>query len=219
LLLVTVAAVLAALLDGCNMVVSRTPWFTETDAEPAVRLKPGVWAEYSNCAPDGRLVCDVPVIEVTRTELRLPAPRNLRPEEAQQVAAVKTIHGSYLIVRGNPVIIQVQVWEAGESRAELIAYLGFVPTQRDDDGQVVAGDVWKLACGPQPGPGDDNYGLQDEQGSVTNHPLPGLTMDDGLNCVAADRATLMRVARDGRSMNGALRSIHWRSPPAPPDQN
>lgn len=220
--LLSAVAAPSVLLAGCNMVVSERPWFSSADAENAAKLKPGLWA-LSKCDPGNALHCTTLTIEVTGSELRRHEPNDLPAEATRQDALLEKTRVNYLVIPGDPIIIQVQMRAPPELQREpganTTAYLGFAPTERDADGQVIAGAVWPLVCGPEPKPGDANYGLQDEQGSVTNHPLPGLTMADGFTCVANDRATLVRVARETKTMNGAPLSIHWRSPASAPGQN
>ena len=80
---------------------------------------------------------------------------------------------SYAVLRGEPLLIQVRLDPSSHEEPPSYAYAALVATAHAADGSVTGGDIWPLGCGPPPGPGDPNYGLQDEQGSVTNHPLPG----------------------------------------------
>lgn len=201
-------------LAGCNMVVSKEPWFTKADASGAPRLKEGVWRDVS-CSRENITHCEL--IEVTGGGLRRPEPARPSKGDAQIRAQMPEMKASYLVVPGVPEIIQVEFRVRGKDPSEgheieetTIGYLGFAPTERDADGQVVAAEVWPIVCGPQPREGDANYGLTDEQGSVTNRPLPGLVMIDGdVSCSAKNRDALLQAARETRTMDGAPMKVHW----------
>lgn len=215
-LLLGLGAGAAALVAGCNMVESKRPWFGATEADHTTRFKPGIWR--SECPPDTPATCARREIEVTASEFRLPPIRASVPAPPDMDVVSET-QVSYLIAVGDPHILQVRMRAPPrfqrEPGANTILYLGVDPSERDADGQVVAAQIWVLVCGPEPKEGDANFGLQDEQGSVTNHPFEGLTMTDGFNCAAKDRSTLMRVARETKTMKGALLPVRWVAP-APP---
>jgi hypothetical protein len=221
LLLFVAFAVLCLLLSGCNMVASEKPWFSVADNRNSPALKPGIWGS-ALCKSPQELECRMSYIEVGVSQMR-PFVLNKIPTKAGDKTSPLTEERiDYQVVAESPIIIQIRVRITpelnGVERLGGYIYLGFIPTERDPDGEVIAGDVWPLVCGPQPKQGDENYGYTDDQGRVTNHPMRGLTMV-GEGCVAHSKRTLERVARTSRTMDGAPLSVRWQFPPVTPKAN
>jgi hypothetical protein len=203
----TFAIVLIAVLKlcGCNVVMTSSPMFRGAEAAKQ-SLRPGVWSYRQSCpANDPSMGCTaIPGFVVTQTEVSMVAlPRTY------SVPGEPNAKATYRLIDGAPSIIQVRL-EGGSplSRQPLteLFYLAIAPTSHDSQGRIDAADAWPIDCGPPPGPGEWNYGMQDDERYVTNHPLQGLKMQDG-NCTPAGVAALRSAAAASRAWD--VYKLQW----------
>jgi hypothetical protein len=202
-LLIVLIAVLT--LGACNVVMTSSPMFRGAEAAKQ-SLRPGVWSYRKSCpANDPSSGCAaIPGLVVTQTEVSMVAlPR------AYSVPGEPNAKATYRLVDGAPSIIQLRLEGSsplGEQTFTELLYLAIAPTSHDGQGRIDAADAWPIDCGPPPGPDEWNYGMQDDERYITNHPLHGLKMQDG-NCTPANVAALRSAAVASRAWD--IYKLQW----------
>ena len=220
----------AALLGGCNTLVSKTPVFASADSAGAPLIHPGLWvSEKPNCTVDEASpvdkwpACAEPLL-ITPTELR-----GLGGANRGQVVP-------YLLANGDPLAIQLNVrmdyaamsgaagtggqdpsgFETmdalGFDKVAPYFFMGIHPLALDRQGRIVRMEQWQALCGPVPPPakpGDppapNNY--------ITHQPLPGLKVK-GQVCVPEDKRAVLDAARETRAYS-QVQTSHWVRDTAP----
>jgi hypothetical protein len=174
------AIVMAAglLLGGCNIVTSTTPLFTPADAKGQAQLHPGVWAdERTGCQFDDTRPVDTWPDCADGWVVR---PAAVLSGRDKGVPADKWTAYPYLLVRGDPAVLQIAAADPGGAQTYL--YAGLRPLKLDAGGRVIEYQVWPAQCGPPPSAttpsGADPI--------TTQHPLEGLAMDPAKHdCIAS----------------------------------
>ncbi len=216
----------AALLGGCNIVVSKVPMFTAADSAGAPALRPGVWlAEKADCHFDEASPlaqwpdCADPLV-ITPTEVHGVGSKGQKP-------------APYLVAAGDPLVLQsqidvdvsagVDVSASGDAKATAsasgemkgpppYAYLAAHPIAFDAKGRVVRMEQWPVMCGPPPPEPKPGQPL-DKARYVTLRPLPGLRIE-GQVCTPDDNAAVLNAARQSRTY-GPIQTSHWVRDQAP----
>jgi len=214
--------VAAALLGGCNIVVSKTPMFTTADSAGAPAFRPGLWlGEKDDCRFDETAPlakwpdCADPVV-LTPTEVLGAGPKAQKP-------------APYLVAAGDPLVLQSQIdvdvsagadasasgtasaLASASASAQVTgpppyAYLGAHPLAFDSQGRIIRMQSWPVMCGPPP-PEPKPGAPPDQARYVTRRPLPGLKIEGQL-CSPADKAAVVNAARESRAY-GAVQTSHW----------
>jgi hypothetical protein len=207
----------ALLLGGCNIVMSDHPVFATADTSGAPALKPGVWAmplpgctfdeaapatAWPKCANGGVITAD---------QMGEPLDPKVPPPGERKVA-------SYILAAGDPVIMQDRGELPGDGGAtkSLYFFIAIKPLKTDPAGKVVTAEEWVVLCGPpakkvpQPVPSDPNAERQDDgtMSVITEHPLPGMKVVDGV-CQPADKAAVRGAAKASRDWAEALVTARW----------
>lgn len=171
----------ALALGGCNFVYSERPLFTAADARGAPQLRPGVWMK-----PEKDCVFDR-----SRPVTAWPACAGgmlVRPGVLQEPGeAKKTL--PYLLMAGDPPLFQAPI--DNEKKTPVYGYGGLDIAKRDARGRVTEFSFWVAQCGPpppKPKPDDPHPRY------VTEHPLPGLTVDEKSGMCRADAQGPIRAA-------------------------
>jgi hypothetical protein len=210
------AAALA--LGGCNLVVSDRPVFTAADAAGAPALRPGVWsasqpgcdfkasdpvADWPKCAGGG-------VITSTAIMASVDANGSGSPGQPPPTVVKPQMTIPYVLAAGDPRVMQINVKlppEVGGPSA-LFYFAALKPVARDTDGRIVQAEVWPIQCGPPPPVKPASAGADADQGGVTDHPLPGLKVADGM-CTPTDRAAVLNAAKASRAWAGQIGTLRW----------
>lgn len=173
----------AMALTACNQLVSKEPWFQPDPAAPA--LRDGVWSSVkADCAFDESMPAkDWP--DCTDWLVL----KDGRPVDGQLAGGESTpdspLDGSIVLSPGDPMIWQLEMLSKSENAKpeRHFEYYGVEADAHDQEGRITKLTVWPILCGP---PG--------ENGRVTKHPWPGLTIVDG-SCTAASAAIVRESAR------------------------
>jgi hypothetical protein len=204
----------ALMLAGCDFVMTVTAMFTPGDAAGAPVLKPGYWSS-TVCTADGA-AARAPICAggylLTRTEMREVMP----PGDSGALGPQRGQTETYLLVAGDPMVMQI-AYTNPEVSPEPGAYI-FVavePTARDEAGRIVAAEVWPVICGPAaPPPKPDAPVDMDGFPPATDHPFPGMTLDD-VGCLPADKAALFNAAKASHTPDNIGLALHWVAEKAP----
>ncbi len=198
-------------LAGCNVVATTTP-AVRPQASGSPALEPGLWSyeQEQPCHTATKApLCGraIPLFSATI--------RDLRPilSPGRPIADARTLDhpSAYVISSGDPMLIQVKVVDpTGSGPPVQYMFVALEPTAYDGEKAIAAAKAWPVLCGPPPLEGDPNYGLQDEQGQVTNHPFSGLRMDT-FTCAPNDLAAIEGAAKASRLLIGDddLYLIRW----------
>lgn len=215
----------AAMLGGCNVVVSPTPMFTAADGAGAPALKPGLWlAEKPDCPvdeakPAGSWPDCANGVVVTAGEFLEPG------EKGRGKPGVP-----YVIAAGDPLVLQARPdvdVQAGASASasgdahpsasatvtttqtgpQPYLFIAIHPLAFDTQGRMIRVEDWPVMCGPPPPEPKPGTPLE-QQSFVTRHPLPGLKVKDQV-CIPADKAAVLRAAKASRDFAGQLQTSHW----------
>ena len=174
-LLLRIAAVAVALLGlcGCNIVVSKDPWFTEADAAPRPVMREGLWlSTEQNCrfddAKPAELWPDCAGAFFVRGKERWSmrwddTDARGRPHRtfAGWESSYDPISAGLLVANGDHLIVQFQSEEepdaspsgpvgdgTGEAKARAYLYGVMRPLRFDHEGRVEAFESWPIQCGP-----------------------------------------------------------------------
>ncbi len=207
----------AALLGGCNMVVSETPLFFARDAEGAPPLRPGVWAQRkADCEFDS----SKPVKEWPECAggAVISAGYFGEPEGGDKKAP-------YVLAAGDPRVLQLEMKE--EDMKLMYFFAGLQPLKSDDRGRIIEARTWMVQCGPpppprpegapepEPAPAPENETAEEMEArlereveqavsqGLTKELLPGLEAKGGM-CIARDQ---------GAVRNAAAKSLAWDEDP------
>lgn len=192
----------AALLAGCNTVVTPTPLLTMENRGTGPALRLGVWRFEMTDA------CDV---DETKPLGDWPQCANgLMLKDGGVAGYYDRAAGSaewkmapLIFAPGTPGIIEAQVNLGGDIKTDATpyAYAAARTTRSDDQGRITAIVVWPVLCGPPP-PGA-NAGL-------TKHLLRGLTAkpDDPV-CTTSSVQALREAAKASESWAEKTVKAHW----------
>jgi hypothetical protein len=217
----------AALLGGCNIVVSRTPMFAQADTAGAPAFRPGLWVgEKDDCRFDEAAPADK---WPDCAEPVMVAPGEIRGVGAQE----QKTSTPYLLAAGDPLVLQAQTDLDLSAKAEASAsgdgsasaavaadasaprpfvFLGVHPLAFDRQGRITRMEQWPVMCGPPPP--EPKAGSSPAQGRyVTRDPLPGLTVE-GEDCTPASKAAVINAARQTRAYS-QIQTSHWVRDTAP----
>jgi len=163
-------------LSGCNIVVSKDPWFTAADAAPMPTLRDGLWL---SAAPDCRVDEAQPAerwpdcadASFVRGEERWSMRWDDTDERGRHRRtfagweAVDPYRDGLFVANGDHLILQVQTGEDSDAPlsdgvgegAEESEHRGYIygairPVLRDGEGKVTALETWLIQCGPLPEP-------------------------------------------------------------------
>jgi hypothetical protein len=213
-----VAAALA--LGGCNLVVSATPVFSAADAAGAPTLRPGVWAApqpncdfkpadplaaWPQCAGGGVITETAFLAAVDPSGLassgQPPAPD--APKQPRKVP--------YVLAAGDPRVLQVGVELPLDPAAKtrLFFFAALRPTAHDADGRITGAEIWFVQCGPPPPPKPTATGGGTDTGGITDHPLPGMTVDKDTTCTPSDKAAVRNAAVASRAWADQVGALRW----------
>jgi hypothetical protein len=217
-ILILVAA--ALMLGGCNLVVSQTPVFRAADAAGAPPFKPGLWASpgpgctfdestpfdaWPKCANGSEIRPDALVATVDPTAVTASS-------DSKAGSGPKKVDLQYVLAAGDPRVMQVDLHipEAGLGQLGFFYFVAVKPTRFDDDGRITAAQMWPIQCGPPPPPQTSQTanGSDMTKGMVTQHPLPGLKVDNG-ECTPADKAAVLNAATPSRAWADNVGELHW----------
>ncbi len=205
--LAAVFVALAALtLGGCNLVTSPTPVFAAADAAGAPALRPGVWA-----APEKD--CDFTPADSADTWPQCAAGVLVTPDKVFE-ADTPDDPAPYVLAAGDPRILQLYVDLSGLQPSSDHApprhayfFMGVKPQAHDSAGRITRAEIWFIACGP-PSPKGSGGGVETQDGSITQKPLPGMTLNDA-GCSPKDQAALRGAVGPSRVWDSDHRVIHW----------
>lgn len=210
------AAVLA--LGGCNLVVSEKPVFTAADAAGAPALRPGVWsatqpgcdfkssdpvAAWPKCAGGG-------VITATAIMASVESSGAGPPDQPPPTTAKPQTTIPYVLAAGDPRVMQINFKlppEAGVGSA-LYYFVAIKPAAPDARGRIVQAEIWPIQCGPPPPAKPASAGADADQGGITDHPLPGMTVAQGL-CSPVDKAAVVNAAKASRAWADQVGTLRW----------
>ena len=204
------------LLGGCtNYVKSSQPWFTAEHARQAPAVRSGWWVIVDT---DCRFSAGAPSAawpECVEPFLLPPGDRLL----LRKASPDGSVDGEYLLVSGEPLI--VQVFARGDGKAEPptadeYGYYGLKPRRHDSQGRITAFDVWPALCGP-PRPITNEHWFDDR----TQRPWPGLDIgNEATGCTARDVETLRGAVRRSKRFGygGQAPAFRWIRDWRPGDQ-
>ena len=216
----------AAMLGGCNIVVSPTPVFTLADSAGAPEFHPGLWATprpgctFDDSTPVARWPDCVDTFVVQGGLLR----------DVGDKAKGKP-GTPYVIAAGEPLVVQARMdtdVQAGanvsssrgaaasasasvsvtQSEPPPYIFLAVHPLAFDDRRRMVRIEAWPVLCGPPP-PTDPPGTPPQKQSSVTRHPFPGLTIQDQV-CTPDGKAAVLGAAKASRAFSvDQIQTSHW----------
>ncbi|MBW8783519.1 MAG: hypothetical protein JF593_02580 [Novosphingobium sp.] len=209
------AAATAALLAGCNVVLSEQPWLTSHADDP--RLAPGLWAvlRTPQCPLDAAATVDAwpecarPVFVRGRELLAPPEAKHDGPPVAAEVLRdlARWNASTPVLGDGEPMLLQLQAdvsTSDGEGATAATAvrhkgpylYLALHPLTRAAGGAVSSVRLWPVFCGPPPPerpatatPSIDTLA----SAGMTSRPFPGLSIAK-LGCAASNLTALRQAA-------------------------
>ena len=189
-------------LGGCNLVVSeQVPVFTAADAAGAPALRgPAslVGGDLSPAAISSQATPSRQVAEVRRRrghygdshhgECRVQRCGPARPAAADHRQAADD--DPYVLAAGDPRgdANQLQASTRGKGVGSALYYfVAIKPAAPDARGRIVQAEIWPIQCGPPP-PAKPASAEADaaSRGGITDHPLPGMTVAQGL-CSPVDK--------------------------------
>jgi hypothetical protein len=184
-------------LGACtDMVISPTPVITAQESAQAPKVKPGFWA-YDVCVDQrekARWPCTQGFVVSGETIDLFPPPPG--GYGAAAGGDLKAPPFSYRIGVGDPLLVQVQLQQAGagDQGRTFYAFAALDPISRDDRGRIDRAEVWLVKCGPpaEPQPGDMGP-------RPTEHPFSGVTGTE-YGCRPTDRSGLVAAARASRTI-------------------
>jgi hypothetical protein len=205
-------------LGGCNLVVSEKPVFTAADVAGTPSLRPGVWsasqpgcdfkssdpvAKWPKCAGGG-------VITATAIMASVDASSPGAADQPPPTLAKPQMTIPYILAAGDPRVMQIDVkLPAGvQGPPALFYFAALKPTARDTDGRVVQAEIWPIQCGPPPPPKPAAANGDADVGGVTDHPLPGLKISDGM-CTPTDKAAVLNAAKASRAWADQIGTLRW----------
>jgi hypothetical protein len=210
----------ALMLGGCNLVVSQTPVFQTADAAGAPPFKPGFWASpdpgctfdestpfdaWPKCANGSEIQPDAMIATVDPTTVTA-------SPDAKAGSGPRKVALAYVLAAGDPRILQIDLHipEAGLGELGFFYFVAVNPTRFDDAGRITAAQLWPVQCGPPPPPQTTQTanGGDMTKGMVTQHPLPGLKVDNG-ECTPVDKAAVRGAAAPSRAWADNVGELHW----------
>jgi hypothetical protein len=221
----TLIVVGLGLLSACNVVMTKDPLFTQSDAAGAPSLRPGVWVffkdtdckvdesrpftEWPDCAGGGLVT----------------AAGNVKGRKANAPAG-ELEDNTFVLAAGDPRIMQLQVdvdlsvqadaTATGDATASASSsaahsrpygYGAVRPTKFDDQGRITAFTLWPIQCGPPP-PKNKNG---EDVAAATLKPLPGIEMKPGdAVCTTRSVSALRNAAKASEAWAPQARGdSHW----------
>ncbi|MDP3907210.1 hypothetical protein [Novosphingobium sp.] len=193
----------AAVLGGCNMVVSERPWFA---APSGPQLKKGIWAmlDTADCSLDPAAAlpdwpdCARPVL-VRGGEYLGPAASDDDRPPAERLDPARWDKIVHVLADGTPQIDQIisnrpvgggPPVDGVDTDKPFYIYTAVQPTATDSAGRITALRRWPVLCGPKP---PRKQGLSGRTRFVTDKPFKGLVVK-GDSCGAKDIPALRRAA-------------------------
>ena len=214
----TLAALAAVLLlGGCNLVVSETPVFTAADAAGAPPLKPGIWAapqpncdfkpadplaQWPKCAGGAAITPTAILAAVDPSSL-------MAPDQPPPASAKPPLKVPYVLAAGDPRVMQIHFVLPIDPaiKAAFFYFIALRPIAHDADGRIIDAEVWLVQCGPPPPP--SGKGAAADQGAITDHPLPGMTVTKG-ECNPTGKAAVLNAAQPSHAWAGdQVGTLHW----------
>ena len=235
-----VAVVASAFLASCNSVISHEPWFSEATRGSPPEMHDGLWvlSDDPTCKFDARMaienwpICANFVVVRGKEFLTLAAAET--DDGKHKVRSYGDWQSSpYLLADGDPLISQSQDCDAEgieakadepaspanqmaaspqetapelNSESRIYCYSAIRPVAFDDNHKLVALKIWPIPCLPAKPQGSGDQ--ESDEAPLTL----GLTRE-GNNCLANDRDTLRRVARDSEAAwarsGKPLPTMHW----------
>jgi hypothetical protein len=213
---VLLAAALA--LGGCNLVVSEKPVFAAADAAGAPSLRAGVWsasqpgcdfkssdpvAKWPKCAGGGVITATAIMASV---DANGPAPADQPPP----TTAKPQMTIPYVLAAGDPRVMQIDMKLPKEvgGPPELFYFAALKPAAPDASGRIVQAEIWPIQCGPPPPPKPASASGDADQGGITDHPLPGLKVTNGM-CTPTDKAAVINAAKASRAWADQTGTLRW----------
>lgn len=182
----------AAALGGCNMVVTNTPMFAPSDADPALALREGVWNSTTDkaCAFDDSAPLEAWPACASGSVVTATQVRSLQSQKDGTRTQTST---GYVLVNGDPPVMQIPIVPTDKIASPPVAfiYIALKPTSTDAKGRITAFSTWPVLCGPPP-KADLSKGGEARLG--TREPLPGLVMEEAGSCRPTSVAALRRAA-------------------------
>jgi hypothetical protein len=219
---VFVLAAAAFMLGACNLVVSPTPVFSPADAAGAPPFKPGLWASPDpGCTFDAKAPLDgwpkcangseiQPDAMIAKIDPSAATAQNDKSGSGPRKVALK-----YVLAAGDPRVLQVDlhIREAGLGELGFFYFVAVKPTRFDADGRITAAQLWPIQCGPPPPPQatPNANGSDMSKGMVTQHPLPGLKVDNG-ECTPVDKDAVRNAAVPSRAWADNIGELRWVRP-------
>ncbi len=208
---------MALALGGCNLVVSEKPMFTAADAVGAPALRSGVWsasqsgcdfkssdpvAKWPKCAGGGVITASAIMASV---DANGPGSADQPPST---IAKPQTTI-PYVLAAGDPRVMQIDIKLPTQAGPSAIFYFAALkPVSRDAQGRIVQAELWPIQCGPPPPPKPAAAGREADQGGITDHPLPGLKVADGM-CTPTDKAAVINAAKASRVWADPIGTLRW----------
>jgi hypothetical protein len=207
----------AFLLGGCNLVISETPVFRADDASGAPPLKTGLWAspdpgcafetadpldKWPSCANGTMIGPNAIVGTMSTTGITL--------DQGKSPSGPRKVNLPYVLAAGDPRVMQVDMRVPELGKLGVFYFVAIHPTAFDADGRITAAEAWPVQCGPPHPPQTTPTAANDDlsKGLVTEHPLPGLKIENG-ECRPADKAAVRNAARPSRSWVDHIGEMHW----------
>jgi hypothetical protein len=211
----------ALMLGGCNLVVSQTPVFSTADAAGAPPFKPGFWAspdpgcDFKESAPADAWPKCANGSEIQRDALIAtvdPSAVTTSTSDSKTAAGPKKVALPYVLAAGDPRVMQVDLHipEAGLGQLGFFYFVAVKPTRFDDDGRIIAAQLWPIQCGPPPPPQTSQTSNSNDlsKGAVTEHPLPGLKIANG-ECNPTGKDAVRNAATPSRAWADNVGELHW----------
>lgn len=193
---------LCLMSSACIAVGSRQPVFTSADAGTAPQPRPGLWA-----SPDPDCVFDPS------------APVDGWPACANGTVVRAHVLGppgdpghlmSYLLVDGDPRILQMPWPNSRKKNAPAYSYVGLKPTKFDDQGRFTEAQVFIVLCGEQAPPPKQLDSAEKSPPPENFKPLDGLDWRKGDDfCIADNKEAVRAAAKASEGWSSDPSSVQW----------
>lgn len=187
----------ALALGGCNFVYSEKPMFTAADARGGAPLRPGVWMK-----PEADCVFDkatpIKTWPSCASAIVVRADRLVDPAKPGKDIL-------YVLTAGDPPVFQTPVVD--DHKATIYVYGGLRTIRKDAQGRVLEFSSWIAQCGPPPPkPKADDA----KPRYVTEHPLPGLKIDEKTGmCLALKPGPVRDAVKASEAWSDDTRPASW----------
>jgi hypothetical protein len=215
----------AAMLCGCDDMITTTPLLAPADASPGLVLKPGLWVMPPCTAPSEEPPCKPVRVDANTVAGFVPPDPKLSESDRAMVAAPLT----YILADGRPPVMQLRFPNLGPSSPEaqgggdanspIFAFLAVSPVEHDASGRIIRAKAWLVLCGePMNASSYRKAAADGPAGGLpppTLHPFPGVELG-GLTCSAKDRDALHRAARLSERYGKPVMEFFWVGPQTEP---